>query len=721
MYGSIHKAGLLASGLILLVSAASAQTPDDVALTAPPEWVEPLSFENQMPDDSVFDSEGKDILYLFKSRQDRLPFNDTEQLQSYRKIAYKLLDANGVRDHSRLSIGFRPAYETLRLHTLNILREGRRINAFDTARLRVLQRESQASALTYNGKHELDIVLSDVRIGDVVEYSYSVSGSNPVFGEKHERFYHVDYGVYLHRNHFSLIAPVAESIDVRAHNTDMLPAIELSETSRTYTLDSHEVQPVEYETSTPEWFVPDRYVVFSNVSSWAEVAQWETPLYEDAIVSGMASPEVQELSETLFSEAPSNEAYIAAALQWVQREVRYLGLQIGPDTHRPHRPQEVLRQRFGDCKGKTVLLIALLRQQGIDAHPALVHTERGRSLSDFPERLHAFDHVLVHVEHEGKSLWLDPTLANQSGGLGEFLQPDFGYALILDGRDRQPIAMENPTSFETIVANYELTISDRPKQSPELSVTVVRQTRAAESMRSYLSSDGASAVSESYVDYYSDLYGDAEAVAALETIEKPSGHLVTKEVYRLNEFDGTGSDCDCYQHIKPDFIGDYLHVPEAAESRTAPYALEHPVLVEELMTIEVPYTLALAANNVTVENEHFEYSREWATQPEDGMVKVFYRYRSKSDHVPVAALEDYQNDIDQAVDSLYYWVGTNKTTKAEKLLDRWGSSPVDTKTYLKLFALTTIAILLSLAVYWWRYWSSDKRTSRTQHTPASAA
>ena len=60
------------------------------------------------------------------------------------------------------------------------------------------------------------------------------------------------------------------------------------------------------------------------------------------------------------------------ALQFVQNKIRYVSLSFGSNAYHPHHPDEVLQNRYGDCKDKSLLLLSLLRAAGIQAWPALV-------------------------------------------------------------------------------------------------------------------------------------------------------------------------------------------------------------------------------------------------------------------------------------------------------------------------------------------------------------
>ena len=95
-------------------------------------------------------------------------------------------------------------------------------------------------------------------------------------------------------------------------------------------------------------------------------------------------------------------------MDYLDREVRYTGIEFGEAAIVPHDPAETLAKKYGDCKDKATLLVAMLRAAGIPANVALLSVE---SRIDVPADLPGmgmFDHAIVYVP--GKNpLWIDAT------------------------------------------------------------------------------------------------------------------------------------------------------------------------------------------------------------------------------------------------------------------------------------------------------------------------
>ena len=61
----------------------------------------------------------------------------------------------------------------------------------------------------------------------------------------------------------------------------------------------------------------------------------------------------------------------------MQRNIRYVGIEIGIGGLQPHTADDVFRNRYGDCKDKATLLRAMLENVGIHSTWVLVDTRRG--------------------------------------------------------------------------------------------------------------------------------------------------------------------------------------------------------------------------------------------------------------------------------------------------------------------------------------------------------
>ena len=140
---------------------------------------------------------------------------------------------------------------------------------------------------------------------------------------------------------------------------------------------------------------------------------------------------------------------------FMQREIRYVGIEIGIGGLQPHPAADVFRYRYGDCKDKATLLIAMLNAVGVRATWVLVDTHRGFVDPVLPsiEGNHAIAAIeipagyndpdlraVVTARNGKRYLIFDPTDTYTSIGLLRY-QLQGSYGILVAGNDSQVIQL----------------------------------------------------------------------------------------------------------------------------------------------------------------------------------------------------------------------------------------------------------------------------------------
>ncbi|MBI3191681.1 MAG: transglutaminase family protein, partial [Pedosphaera parvula] len=130
--------------------------------------------------------------------------------------------------------------------------------------------------------------------------------------------------------------------------------------------------------------------------------------HADSVDEQIGAANVERLAKEALGGAETKEAVAEQLLARLHREVRDTGVEFGEAALIPRTPTETLTRKYGDCKDQATLLIALLREAGVEAHVALLSTGPGPDVERELPGLGAFDHAIVYVL--GKPpLWIDPT------------------------------------------------------------------------------------------------------------------------------------------------------------------------------------------------------------------------------------------------------------------------------------------------------------------------
>lgn len=107
---------------------------------------------------------------------------------------------------------------------------------------------------------------------------------------------------------------------------------------------------------------------------WTAIGDWYTTL---ATPSAQATPDLSAKAKELVAGQTDFTARIQSIANYMQRNIRYVGIEIGIGGLQPHSADDVFRNRYGDCKDKATLLRAMLESVGIHSTWVLVDTRRG--------------------------------------------------------------------------------------------------------------------------------------------------------------------------------------------------------------------------------------------------------------------------------------------------------------------------------------------------------
>lgn len=647
--GRIIRCALLALvWMVGTVSAAPNPAPESEPFTiaAVPDWVKPLPAFDRELERSAESSQG------YRARLQDFQYNGLQPGQSrwFTAVEFELTNRYGVENHSNIEISFDPSYEALRLHELWIMRGDSLIDKLPTARLDLLRTESDRNELIYDGTRTLAIVIDDVRRGDLVRYSYSVEGENPIFKGHREFQVYTQLWSPVDRNYARILSSTEHPLNRRVRGAEVAMQVSEENGVQELIIDQRGVPQYSVEDDVPSWHYNRGTVVFSDMPDWRSVVDWALPMYR---LSDEPDADIATIASVIRSSQDDLQGQIGAALRWVQEEVRYFGVELGKNSHWPSRPQETLARRFGDCKDKSLLLMALLRELGVEAQAALVNTNRGLESASYPYRLHAFDHVVVQVRLDDGVHYLDPTLRNQAGDLGQLREPDYGRALVLSPDTRSLSLMNSPQPRYRMSIQKSLTPG---AEESMLSVITRKQGGWAENVRHDLQTEGERGLGKVFHAYYADYFDDIVPAGQPEFVDGPGDSVVITEHYRIPQLWMSDENVSHYRWVYADEIMGYLDMPETITGRQQPYELIHPIVIDERWNVSMPAPLRLDDLDAVVDTEWFSFSKQSELDDEGRLLSVNFRYRTLVNEVAAADLEEYAAAVNEVYELASFYM-----------------------------------------------------------------
>ena len=119
-------------------------------------------------------------------------------------------------------------------------------------------------------------------------------------------------------------------------------------------------------------------------NEWKAIGQWVTTLEADRPTP---SPEITSFTQALIAGAPDFYTKLSRITDSIQKNIRYFIVERGIGGLQANPAADIFRNRYGDCKDKTTLLIAMLRVAGINAYYVPVDDRRGIVDPDCPVAL----------------------------------------------------------------------------------------------------------------------------------------------------------------------------------------------------------------------------------------------------------------------------------------------------------------------------------------------
>ncbi|HEY1256763.1 MAG TPA: transglutaminase-like domain-containing protein, partial [Terracidiphilus sp.] len=108
------------------------------------------------------------------------------------------------------------------------------------------------------------------------------------------------------------------------------------------------------------------------------------------------SPQITAETQSLISGAPDFYTKLSRITEYIQKNIRYFIVERGIGGWQAHPAADIFRNRFGDCKDKTTLLISMLQVAGIHAFYVPVDNRRGRVDPEYPSFFG--NHMITAIE-----------------------------------------------------------------------------------------------------------------------------------------------------------------------------------------------------------------------------------------------------------------------------------------------------------------------------------
>jgi transglutaminase-like putative cysteine protease/Flp pilus assembly protein TadD len=444
-------------------------------------------------------------------------FDDAGRIVHVGHFVYKILTQKGAEGWDYLAIGWEPWHEVRPEIKVRVIAPDFSVHTLDPNAITEKPAREGDYKIYSDGKR-LHAPFPAIAPGVVVEEEYIERETEPFFNAGR-----VGSTTFGHDRvpvaHSSVLFDAPATLPLHFGNLllpDLKPARAEANGRVTFTFEQGPMEGFEpREPNLPPDVARFPELRFSTGASWQAIAAAYAKIVDDHA----ATAAVQPIVDNLIAGKKSAAEKEAALIDYLDREVRYTGIEFGEAAIVPHDPAETLGHKYGDCKDKATLLVTMLRAAGIPAYVALLNAGSRMDVpADLPG-MGSFDHAIVYVpgkpKHGEPEQWIDAT--DRYARLGQLPPSDQGrLALIARAETTALLKTPEATSKENLL--LESRELDLAENGPANASEITRPMGIFEShYRSYYADKPDKETREGLTNYVKSQYIAEKLVSAERT------------------------------------------------------------------------------------------------------------------------------------------------------------------------------------------------------------
>ncbi|MEL7190294.1 MAG: DUF3857 domain-containing protein, partial [Pseudomonadota bacterium] len=341
-----------------------------------PSWIDPV-----------------DLAEVERDAGNSMLVNDTQlrivegELWEYTDYVYKVASLADLSNVGTLKARWMPDKGDLIVHEVSILRDGEAIDLIAQGEvMEVLRRERQLERRILDGSLTATMAVPGLQVGDELRLRYSVTLADQALGDEVQSQHYLwreqdGSGSTTEADFARIRASWPDNLDVRYQAGPNYDAPSITKEGGYNLIEV--MMPLEEAKDMPG-DAPLRYrqgtlLQLGTFDNWSDVSSVMAPYYETSGALDGLDDLAARVAEIRAEHSGELERAVAA-LELVQEDVRYLLNGLDGGNYLPQSVSETWDKKYGDCKAKTVILLAILEELDIDAEAVLVSSTGGNSV-----------------------------------------------------------------------------------------------------------------------------------------------------------------------------------------------------------------------------------------------------------------------------------------------------------------------------------------------------
>src|SRR5713101_2107653 len=339
---------------------------------------------------------------VFERILNRAHFENDGTEVSETEAVVRIQSQAGVEEFGQLVFGYSSATEKLDVEYVRVRKPDGKVVATPDSTAQDFAPDVLKEAPMYSDYRQRHISVAGLQPGDTLEYRTVTRVLTPLAAGNFWYEHTFPKGVAVNEDRLEIDIPKAREVKLKTPTRK--PEIQETADRRVYTWVVKDIKSERDKDrdETEEDAGPD--VQLTTFTDWKQVAQWYAKLQGERMT---VDDSVRKKAQEITKGADTSTEKARRLYDFVARDVRYVSISLGVGRYQPHAAADVLQNGYGDCKDKHTLFSALLRAEGIQSYPVLIHSTRKLD-AEVPSPAQ-FDHVITAARLGTGLTWLDTT------------------------------------------------------------------------------------------------------------------------------------------------------------------------------------------------------------------------------------------------------------------------------------------------------------------------
>ena len=346
-------------------------------------------------------ADNSNVIVLSDITLDRMAENGLSTTRSQQ--LFYIANDRGARDYRTRTVQYSHDTQQLQIVAARVHKaDGQVVDAEDAGENTV----ADTSISMYYDTRSRVLRFPTLAKGDVLELDYRISPASSVnpYGDYFGSMAVFQSGLPEKVRRYVLIAPGNRRLNISEEHMNTKRVVKKIGAETVYSWEMRNVPPLPSESHGPSLTDIAPYVNVSTFGSWQQLGHW----YANLIAPQFAlDADLQDALVKIIAGKSTEQEKIHAIHEFVLRNTHYVAQEFGIYSYKPYPVSQIYARRFGDCKDKASLMIALLRAAGIDSDIALVRTRKLGDVGANATSIAVFNHAIVYIPKY--DLWLDGT------------------------------------------------------------------------------------------------------------------------------------------------------------------------------------------------------------------------------------------------------------------------------------------------------------------------